>query len=236
MGIESSYRKDNLLSVLMPAFNEQNLVWDAVQRVLENPLAGEIIIVNDGSIDGTEDVLKKLEQSHKKVTILQHSYNQGKGVAIRTALSQATLPYFVIHDCDNEYDTKAWQSMLKILQDQRAGFVIGTRFKNGIPGMALPFHSLFNISISALISKMWSIRVTDVECCTKMGDTDLFRNAWREKGFGIEIELTGWAVASNLKIQEVPVNYAPRSYRQGKKISWRDGIEALGCVWKYRPR
>lgn len=227
---------DFRLTVIIPVFNEVQTVQTIVDRLRKTGLPLEIILVDDGSTDGTRAELKRLE-SEQRVRVCFHEQNQGKGAAIRTGLEHATGDVIVIQDADLEYNPiDFWWLLQPILQD-RADVVYGSRYTQATQAVPPLWHRAVNRFISTLTS--WAIgkRFSDVETCYKMMRREVIQplvGQLQERRFGIEIELTfRLARQARARFFEVPIRYERRTYAEGKKITWRDGFAALWCILKY---
>lgn len=225
-----------LLSVVVPVYNEVETVASVVQRIREVPIPTEIILVDDGSTDGTRDILAEFE-GQQRTTVLMHADNRGKGAAIRTGLAKATGEAVIIQDADLEYDPHEYPLLLLPILDDEADVVYGSRFSS--PSRQVPryWHSTVNRVITLLSNMSTNLKLTDVETCYKLVRREFMDRVLptlKEDGFGIEIEMTAkLAKLSGVRFHEQPIRYAPRTHEQGKKITWRDGIRALWCIIKY---
>lgn len=216
------------VSVLMPAFNERATIARAVERVRSVPMGMEIICVDDGSTDGTRDVLRELEASGQIDAFVLHETNRGKGAAVRSALAKATGDVVVIQDADLEYDPHDILKLLGPVQDGRADAVFGSRFKGDVSRVLYYWHSLGNWGLTTLSNMLTNLNVSDMETCYKLVRTDLMKSLpLTSDRFGFEPELTARLAQSGARIYEVPVSYSGRTYAEGKKIGWRDGAAAL---------
>jgi glycosyltransferase involved in cell wall biosynthesis len=227
------------LSIVMPVYNERHTIEEIIRRVLavEIPLEKELVIVDDGSRDGTirilEDLIARL--ADPRIRFIKHPKNRGKGAAVRTAIAATTGDFVIIQDADLEYDPQDYAPMLTPLLDGRADVVFGSRFLGGPHRVLYFWHYLGNKMITFFTNAMCNINLTDMETCYKAFKGDLVRGLrLRSNRFGIEPELTAKAAKRKLRIYEVPISYSGRSYEEGKKITWRDGIKAIGTVIRYR--
>lgn len=216
------------ISALMPVYNEAGTVAEGVSRVRAVPLDIEIICVDDGSSDGTREVLEKLQASGEIDHFAVHEKNRGKGAAVRTALSRATGDVVVIQDADLEYDPQEYPRLLEPIRDGRADAVFGSRFTGDTRRVLYYWHSMGNHLLTTLSNMATNLNLTDMETCYKMVRTDLMKslplNADR---FGIEPEITARLAQSQARIYEVPISYSGRTYAEGKKIGWTDGAAAV---------
>jgi glycosyltransferase involved in cell wall biosynthesis len=224
------------LSIIVPAYNERTTLPEIVRRMRCVELPGnverEIIIVDDGSTDGTRDVLKQIADS--TVHIVTHERNKGKGAAVRTGLSRATGDYVLIQDADLEYDPQDWLRLINPLLRGNARVVYGSRFTGERRNM-LFLHWVGNRGLSLLTNVLYNTTISDMETCYKLIDRDLMEQlVLRSERFDIEPEITAKILKRGVRIYEVPISYAGREYADGKKISWRDGLSALWTLVKYR--
>lgn len=227
----SSYRK---LSVIVPVYNERNTVVEAVRRArsVELPLDREIILVDDGSTDGTHRVLAQLEDSTVRVVL--HRENRGKGAAVRTGLAHATGDLVVIQDADLEYDPEDWPKLLAPVLKGRARVVYGSRFTGERRNM-LFWHWVGNRFLSLVTNVLYNTTLSDMETCYKLFDRRLLESIrLRSDRFGFEPEVTAKVLRTGERIYEVPISYAGREPEEGKKITWRDGMEALWILLRCR--
>ena len=226
---------DFKLSVIVPVFNEANTIGDVVPRLRATGLPMEIIIVDDGSTDGTSESLTAFD-AHEDVIVLRHESNQGKGAAIRSALAAVSGQIVTIQDADQEYDPNDFRYLLQPLIADEADVAYGTRYGHCDRQLSPWWHQAVNGFITLLGSIAIGIRLSDIETCYKMAwkrHFDAIAGDLREKRFGIEIELTARWARRHLRLTERPIRYRHRWYDEGKKIGWRDGISALWCIAKY---
>lgn len=221
------------LSLVMPAFNEEATILQAVERVLAQDCVGELIIVNDASTDGTAEKLGRL--SDPRVVVLHHDRNQGKGAALRTGIARARLDYVGIQDADLEYDPSDLARLLQPLDDDRADVVYGSRFISGEAHRVLYYwHSVGNRILTTASNIVTNINLTDMETCYKVFRRELIQSfRIEEDRFGFEPEVTVKVAKSGARIYEVGISYNGRSYSEGKKIGWKDGVSAFRCLVKY---
>jgi len=225
-----------VLSVVIPVYNEARTIEQVVARVRATQLPLEIILVDDGSTDGTRDVLERFTQDQDCRVIL-HAVNQGKGAAVKSGLAAARGDVVVIQDADMEYDPRDLRLLLQPIVEDAADVVFGSRFIHNDRPVSPLWHQGANQLITLCAVLVSGYRFTDVETCYKMFRRELVRDivpTLREKRFGIEIELTFKLVRqSGIRFFERPIRYARRSYAEGKKIGWRDGFAALWCIMRY---
>ena len=222
------------VSVLMPVFNERNTVEHAVARVRQVAMNMEIICVDDFSNDGTRDLLTSLRDSGQIDGLILHTRNQGKGSAVRTALGAATGDVVVIQDADLEYDPEDILKLLGPVEDGRADAVFGSRFRGDVSRVLYYWHSVGNWGLTTLSNMLTNINVSDMETCYKLVRTDLMKSLPLESDrFGFEPELTARLAQAKARIYEVPISYSGRTYAEGKKIKWTDGVAALWHIVKF---
>jgi glycosyltransferase involved in cell wall biosynthesis len=223
------------LSVIMPVYNEAKTVEEVIRKVLYQAEVAELITVNDASSDGTGDVLRELAKSLPKMKVFEHAVNQGKGAALRTGISHATAPYVIIQDADLEYDPEEYPVLLKPILLGKADVVFGSRFIGGEAHRVLYFwHSIGNQFLTLLSNMFTNLNLTDMETCYKVFRREIIQSITIEENrFGFEPEITAKVARKNVRIYEVAVSYHGRTYAEGKKIGWKDGISAIRCILKY---
>ncbi len=222
------------LSVVIPVYNERSTIGKIISRVRALPLDLEIIVVDDGSTDGTHDVLRaEIEPMVGKV--IYQDRNRGKGAAIRTGIQHATGDATVIQDADLEYDPRDLCELLRPIEENKADVVYGSRFASGKERRVLFFwHSIGNRFLTLLSNCFTNLNLTDMETCYKMFRTDLLRRIHLEQDrFGFEPEITAKIARLRCRIYEVGISYSGRDYAEGKKIGWKDGLAAVWCIVKY---
>jgi len=224
------------LSVIIPCFNEVNTVEAVLERVEEVGLADEIVIVDDGSTDGTRDLLRELEaQARPNVRIFYHEKNGGKGAALVTGFSHASCDIFLIQDADLEYDPREYPVLLKPLQEGIASVVYGSRFLGG-PRKAMNFWNMVANKILTLTTNiLYNAIISDMETCYKVFRAEVVRDmVIHAHGFEFEPEFTAKVLKQGIRVYEVPISYNGREWTEGKKIHWTDGPVALWTLIKYR--
>lgn len=232
--MKSPANNDACLTVVMPVYNEENTIQEVVERVLQRPEVGELIIVNDHSQDATWEKLQ-LFKSEERVQLLNQERNQGKGAALIRAFKVAKKPFVLVQDADFEYDPKDYPIILAPLLAEKADVVYGSRFMS-TPGLVRYFHHEMGNKFLTFLSNFFSdIHLSDMETCYKAFRREVIQNLKLEsERFGIEVEITAKLARSRrLRIWEVPITYNPRRYDEGKKIGWRDGIAALYHIINY---
>ena len=226
------------LTIVIPVYNEAHTVEKVVNavRAIETGLDHEIILVDDGSTDGTREALSNIAEKHTDVVAILHEHNQGKGAALRTGFQQATGDIVLIQDADLEYDPKEYPRLLAPILEGHADVVFGSRFLGaGAHRVVYYWHSLGNRFLTMLSNMATNLNLTDMEVCYKVFKKEVLAPITiQENRFGFEPEITAKVAKGNWKIYEVPISYYGRSYSEGKKITWKDGFRALWCIFKYR--
>jgi glycosyltransferase involved in cell wall biosynthesis len=227
--------KELSLSVVMPVYNEQNTLKEAIEDVLGVDLVKELIIVDDGSKDGTKGILKTLS-SNPRVKIVYHQKNRGKGAALQTGFKEVSGDVVVIQDADLEYDPEEFREMIIPIQKGKADVVYGSRLTFARPQRAYMFwHKVGNGLVTLFTGILYNTTLTDIETCYKMFRAELLKDIRIDsKGFEVEPELTAKLLRKKLRIYEVPISYYGRTYAEGKKIFWWHGFGALWTLLKYR--
>jgi len=218
----------------MPVFNEAPTVAAVLRLVLAQPPVQEVIVVDDGSRDETWARLQPLA-GDARVKLLRHERNQGKGAALRTGFRHATAPYVLVQDADLEYDPAEYHLLLSPVLGGRADVVLGSRFCGaGAHRVLYYWHAVGNKLLTTLSNMATNINITDVEACFKLFRRDVLdKITIQEDRFGVEPELIAKVSRLKVRVYEVPISYYGRTYAEGKKIGWRDGIAALWCIVKY---
>lgn len=225
------------LSIVIPVYNEAETIEAVYRRVatvaLDN-IEKEIVIVDDGSADGTVEVLKKLES--EGVRILYHERNRGKGAAFRTGLNEVRGDIILVQDADLEYDPTEYSKLIRPIMDDKADVVYGSRFVGAEPHRVLcSWHYVGNRFLTLLSNMLTNLNLTDMETGYKVFRADVLKRIEiQENRFGFEPEITAKVARMKVRIYEVGISYFNRTYEEGKKIRWKDGIRALWCIIKYR--
>jgi glycosyltransferase involved in cell wall biosynthesis len=222
------------LSVIVPVFDERNTVVEIVRRMraVDLPVDLEIVIVDDGSTDGTRDVLRQLADS--TVRVINHDVNRGKGAAIRSGLEHVTGDLVLVQDADLEYDPEDWPKLLTPILRGKASVVYGSRFTGERRNM-LFLHWVGNRFLSLVTNVLYNTTLSDMETCYKLFDRTLLDGiTLRAQRFEFEPEVTAKLLRRGIRIYEVPISYTGREFEEGKKITWRDGFIALWTLVKYR--
>ena len=223
-----------VLSVLMPVYDERNTIELIVDQVRAVPVQKEIVVVDDCSRDGTRDILTRLKDAGKIDTLVFHEVNRGKGAAIRTALAASTGSVVIVQDADLEYDPADWPGLLEPIIDGRADAVFGSRFLGGPHRVLYFWHSVGNTLLTTFSNMFTNLNLTDMETCYKAIQGDLARSLrLTSDRFGFEPEVTARLAQAKARIFEVPISYSGRTYAEGKKIGWKDGVAAISHIVRY---
>lgn len=225
----------SLLSVIVPGYNEAKTIRQILEKINSVDIDKEIIVVDNCSTDGTQNILQEISKKPEfnSLRVIYHSYNQGKGKSVKDGIRHSQGEYIVIQDADLEYDPKDYFNLMKPLLENRADIVLGARFTSGHSGLLL--HRLGNKFLTRFLNFMFGSYLNDYATCYKMARRETFLSLdLKSKSFDIEVEIVSKALKRRLRIAEVPILYYPRSYSQGKKIRWKDGIEAILSIIKHR--
>jgi len=220
------------ISVVVPVFNERSTIESIMDRIKAVPFDKEIVVVDDFSTDGTRDILSRMNGDMVKVIF--HEKNMGKGAALRTGFCNVTNDIVIVQDADLEYDPAEYHKLIKPIVDGKADVVYGSRFMGSEPHRVLYFWHMIGNKILTFLSNMFTnLSLTDMETCYKVFRREVLKNITIEENrFGFEPEITAKLSKMDLRIYEVGISYAGRSYKEGKKINWKDGFSAMRCIIK----
>lgn len=223
------------LSAVMPVYNEAATVREVLALVLAQQPIQEVIAVDDASTDASWAVLQEIAANEPRLKLLRHPQNRGKGAALRTGISHATAPWVIIQDADLEYDPSEYHLLLRPCLQGKADVVFGSRFIGAGAHRVLYFwHSVGNRLLTTLSNMFTNLNLTDMETCYKLFRREVIQKLTLEEDrFGFEPEITAKVSQLEVRIYEVPISYYGRTYAEGKKINWRDGVSALRCIVKY---
>ncbi|MFO7178368.1 MAG: glycosyltransferase family 2 protein [Pseudomonadota bacterium] len=227
-----------LLSVVIPAYNEAATIRELVQAVQKSPVDKEIIVVDDCSTDGTSEKLDALAAEMPNVRVFRHQRNRGKGAALRTGFAEARGRFVIVQDADLEYDPQEYPKVLQPLIDGKADVVYGSRFAGGEAHRVLYFwHYVGNRALTLLSNGFTDLNLTDMETCYKAFRREIIQSIRIEEDrFGFEPEITAKIAKLGCRVYEVGISYSGRTYEQGKKIGWKDGVRAVYCILRYNLR
>ena len=244
---------DPKLSVVIPVYNEKATIDEILRRVIETPLRKEIVLVDDCSTDGTRQILEKVQQLQlsgasqapafdgadpielSDLRIFFQDRNQGKGAALRRGFLEVTGDIVLVQDADLEYDPRDYGKLLEPIVDGRADVVFGSRFLGGPQRVHYFWHYVANKFLTLLSDVFTNLKLTDMETCYKVFRREvLIGITLKSNRFGFEPEITAKVAKGNWRVYEVPISYAGRTYEEGKKITWKDGVQALWCIIRYR--
>ena len=223
------------LSIVIPCFNEKATILELINAVRSAPIQDkQIIIVDDGSTDGTREILKGI-QGEDDIDIIYHETNKGKGAALSTGFAAATGDICIVQDADLEYDPQEFPLVIQPILDGKADVVFGSRFQSGRPHRVVYFwHRIGNGLLTLLSNIFTDLNLTDMETCYKAFKREVIQSITiQENRFGFEPEVTAKISRRNLRIYEVGISYYGRTYSEGKKIGWKDGVRAIYCILKY---
>jgi len=224
-----------LLSVIIPVYNEAKTIVGILDKINSIDIDKEIIVVDNCSTDGTQSILQKILKNPEfhQIRVIYHSYNKGKGESVKEGIFLATGKYVVIQDADLEYDPKEYFKLLAPLSNNQADICMGARFTRGHSGLLM--HQFGNKLLTGFLNLLFASRLNDYATCYKMAEKNTFLGLGiKSKGFDIEVEIVCKALKKRLRMTEIPISYYPRSYKEGKKIRWVDGIKAILSILKYR--
>ncbi len=223
------------LSVVIPVFNEKNTIEEIIRRVqaVDTGLEKEIIVIDDGSTDGTRDILQNLASS--QIRVFLHEKNMGKGAALHTGFAQAEGEIVLVQDADLEYDPREYHKLLEPIRDGRADAVYGSRFLGGPHRVLFFWHYVGNKVLTTFSNMLTNLNLTDMETCYKVFKKDVLQKiSLKSRRFGFEPEITVKLAKMKCRVFEVPISYSGRLYEEGKKIGWRDGVAALFHIIRYK--
>jgi glycosyltransferase involved in cell wall biosynthesis len=230
--VETPEPSSRVLAVVVPVFNERDTIDEILERVAASPVVEEILVVDDGSTDGTREKLAARERP--RVRVILHERNRGKGAAVRTGIAEAKAPIVVIQDADLEYDPAEYPVLVGPILAGEADAVFGSRFLSGPSRVLYYRHRLGNGLLTFLSNLATDLNLTDMETCYKAVRREVLQGLdLQQERFGIEPEVTAKLARAGARIYEVPISYRGRTYAEGKKIGWRDGVKAIWCIWKY---
>ncbi len=223
------------VSIVIPVYNERLTLREVIARVLAVPLDMELLCVDDGSTDGSRDILAELQSQHPQIRVFLQPQNMGKGAALRRGIQEATGDFVMIQDADLEYDPAEYPIVLAPLMEDKADVVYGSRFMGGRPHRVLYFwHSVGNRLLTVACNAVSDLNLTDMETCYKAFRREVIQSIpLEENRFGFEPEVTIKIGRRHLRVYEVGISYAGRTYEEGKKIGWKDGVRAFWCLAKY---
>jgi glycosyltransferase involved in cell wall biosynthesis len=221
------------LSVVIPCYNEESTVAAVIDKVVANPWVAEVIVVDDGSTDKSREILGAIDLP--ELVVLLQPVNQGKGAALRCGFARATADYVIVQDADLEYDPDEFELLLGPLEDDKADVVFGSRFQSGRPHRVLYYwHSVGNRMLTTLSNMFTNLNLTDMETCYKAFRRSVIQSiVIEENRFGFEPEITAKIARGGWRVYEVGISYSGRTYAEGKKIGWRDGVRASYCIVRY---
>jgi glycosyltransferase involved in cell wall biosynthesis len=220
--------------VIVPVFNEVTTVHQVIHQVLRQPEVQEIIVVDDGSTDGTSNIVQELAAKDARIQLVRQDGNHGKGAAVRAGFARVTAPLVIVQDADLEYDPTEYSLLIAPILAGKADVVFGSRFSAGAHRVLYFWHAVGNKLLTTFSNMATNLNLTDMETCYKVFRREVIqRIVLKEDRFGIEPEITAKISKLGVRIYEVPISYNGRTYAEGKKINWRDGFSALRCIIKY---
>jgi len=223
------------LSVVIPVYNEVETIKEIISRVQAVDLEKEVIIVDDGSTDGTREQLQEISRAQKNVRVFYHDRNQGKGAALRTGFEGATGDIVIVQDADLEYDPREYPILLEPILDGRADIVYGSRFLGGPHRVLFFWHYLGNKFLTLLSNALTNLNLTDMETCYKVFRREVLSDIQlKSNRFGFEPEFTAKIAKKDFRIYETSISYSGRTYAEGKKIGWKDGVKAIVAIIWFR--
>jgi len=226
---------NRVLSVMIPAFNEERTLEVILNHVLERPEVGEVIAVDDGSTDGTWAIISRFAEREPRVRAFRQEANHGKGAALRRAISEVRMPFAVVQDADLEYDPRDYPKLLEPILEGRADVVYGSRFLGGPQRVHYFWHYVANKVLTLLSDLCTNLKISDMETCYKVFRKEVLQGIQiRSNRFGFEPEITAKIAKHSWRVYEVPITYAGRTYEEGKKITWKDGVQALWCIVRFK--
>lgn len=223
-----------LLSIIVPVYNEVKTIRDILTKISAVDIDKEIIVVDNYSTDGTQDVLQEIlkRREFPAIKVIYHSYNKGKGASVREGIQEASGELVVIQDADLEYEPQEYPRLMQAILDDKADIVLGARFALGHSGLTV--HRWGNKFLTGMVNFLFGVNLNDYATCYKMARKGTFLSlGLASNGFDIEVEIVSRAIRRRLRLIEVPINYYPRSYAEGKKIRWFDGLQAIAAILKY---
>ncbi len=222
------------LSIVMPVYNEKNTIGTILELVRNTPFEKEIVIIDDCSTDGTRDILKAME-SDPNLKILYHPENRGKGAALSTGFKEVSGDIVIVQDADLEYDPSEYSLLIKPITDGKADVVYGSRFLGGPRRVLYFWHTVGNRMLTLLSNMMTDLNLTDMETCYKVFKREILEDIEiKSRRFGIEPEITAKIAKKGVRIYEIPISYNGRKYSEGKKIGWKDAVNAFYTIIRFR--